>query len=429
MAESDNTSYRPSEIEPKWRHRWESEGLFRVADDASDRTYVLEMFPYPSGDLHMGHLKNYVIGDLLTRVLRADGRNILHPMGYDAFGLPAENAAIQRGVDPGEWTRQNIETYRRTIRQLGLSYDWDRELATCEPEYYRWTQWLFLELYGRGLAYRKVSAVNWCPSCQTVLANEQVEQGLCYRCESAVTKKKLPQWYFKVTAYAQRLLDDLEELVDWPERVKVMQRNWIGRSEGAWVRFTLLAEAARAVEREHGQSQPRLEVFTTRPDTLYGATFLVLAPEHPWVPALVADSPNREAVRRYIDAARLKSEVERTSTDRVQDGVALGHLARNPMTGEGVPIWVADYVIESYGSGAIMGVPAHDGRDHAFAQRYGLEIREVIESPAGSVAPAGQAWEGEGTLVRSGPFSGLPVQEAIAAITAHLEKHGQGDGT
>ncbi|MFC1529713.1 leucine--tRNA ligase [Gemmatimonadota bacterium] len=426
MSEQDNASYNPSVIEPKWRERWESEGLFKAPDDAADPVYVLEMFPYPSGDLHMGHLKNYVIGDLLVRLLVAEGRTVLHPMGYDAFGLPAENAAIQRGVDPREWTLGNIETYRKTIRQLGLSYDWDRELATCDPEYYRWTQWIFLHLYRNGLAYRRSSNVNWCPSCQTVLANEQVEQGGCYRCETEVTKRKLPQWYFRVTDYAERLLQDIELLDKWPERVRTMQENWIGRSEGANVTFPLLDRAKDAVAGAAGLEEPGLEVFTTRPDTLFGATFMVLAPEHEWMEHFLAVSPDREEVAAYIEQALRKSEIERTSTDRVQDGVATGLEALNPLTGEAVPIWVADYVIESYGSGAIMAVPAHDERDHSFARRYGLPIRTVIEPPEGEEAPEDQAWTGPGTLVNSGDFSGLTVEEGIRKTGEHLEAKGQG---
>ena len=429
MSDSDSVHYRPAEIEPKWRGEWENSGIFRARDDAGDRVYVLEMFPYPSGDLHMGHLKNYVIGDLIVRLLVTEGKNVLHPMGYDAFGLPAENAAIERGVDPREWTFRNIENYRETIRKLGLSYDWDRELATCTPEYYRWTQWLFLHLYERGLAYRKSSNVNWCPSCQTVLANEQVEQGACYRCDTPVNKKRLPQWYFKVTDFAERLLADLERLEAWPERVVVMQENWIGRSEGADVFFDLLDEAARAVSEATGIERPRLRVFTTRPDTLFGATFMVLAPEQEWMAHLVDASPNRREVEHYIESALRKTEVERTATDRVQDGVDTGLRARNLLTGEAIPIWVADYVIESYGTGAIMAVPAHDERDHAFAKRYGLEIRTVIEAPGDAPGGREEAWTGTGTLVNSGDFSGMAVEEAIPAICDFLEAEGIGGAT
>ncbi|MFO7768956.1 MAG: leucine--tRNA ligase [bacterium] len=429
MPQQDSSAYKPPEIEPRWRERWEAEGLFRAPDDAPDKTYVLEMFPYPSGDLHMGHLKNYVIGDLLTRVLIADGRTVLHPMGYDAFGLPAENAAIERGIDPRQWTSGNIETYRKTIRKLGLSYDWDREIATCEPDYYRWTQWLFLLLYQRGLAYKKASNVNWCPSCQTVLANEQVEQGLCYRCDTPVTKKKLSQWYFKVTEYADRLLDDLEHLEDWPERVKLMQENWIGRSEGANVLFELVGAAQEAVSGVTEEDEPRLKVFTTRPDTLYGATFMVLAPEHPWGEHLLEVSPNREEMASYIEEALRKSEMERTAADRVQDGVDTGLRARNPLTGEEIPLLVADYVIESYGTGAIMGVPAHDQRDYAFAKRYGLEIRPVIQPPEGIEYPEEGAYDGPGTMMNSGPFNGTPVEEGIQRVAEHLQEQGQGEPT
>jgi leucyl-tRNA synthetase len=427
MAQNDRVDYIPGEIEPRWREAWEAEGLFQARSEADERVYVLEMFPYPSGDLHMGHLKNYVIGDVLARILVAGGRTVLHPIGYDAFGLPAENAAIQRGEDPKEWTFRNIEAYRKTMHKLGLSYDWDREVATCAPDYYRWTQWLFLHLYHRGLAYRRTSSVNWCPSCQTVLANEQVEQGACYRCETPVTKKKLPQWYFKVTDYAQRLLDDIELLEEWPERVRIMQRNWIGRSEGAYVHFDLLDEAARAVTAGTGEEGPRLKVFTTRPDTLYGATFMVLAPEHPYVEHLLKVSPHAEQVGAYIEAALRKSDVERTSTDRVQDGVDTGLTAHNPLTGQAVPVWIADYVIESYGTGAIMAVPAHDERDWAFARRYGLPVPPVIQPEDGAWDVEEGAWSGPGRLVNSGPFDGLSVEEAVPAVSAHLAEQGLGE--
>ncbi len=426
MSEKDNTVYKPEEIEPKWREMWEREGLFKGLDDADDRIYVLEMFPYPSGDLHMGHLKNYVIGDLLARLLVTEGKNVLHPMGYDAFGLPAENAAIERGADPREWTLKNMDCYRGTIHKLGLSYDWDRELATCDAEYYRWTQWIFLHLYRQGLAYRKSSFVNWCPGCQTVLANEQVEAGRCYRCETEVTKKKLPQWYFRVTDYAQRLLDDMDLLEDWPERVKVMQTNWIGRSEGADILFPLQEGAREKVSAATGEANPALKVFTTRPDTLYGATFMVLAPEHQWMEYMLAASPNRGEVEAYIEVALAKTEIERTATDRVQDGMDLGLVALNPATDESIPIYVADYVIESYGGGAIMGVPAHDERDYAFARCYGLEIRKVVDAAEGFDAPEDDAYTGPGIMVNSGPFDGMRVEEATGAISRHLKEKGQG---
>jgi len=426
MSEQDSTTYNPTEIEPKWRKRWEEEGLFKGLDEAEERVYVLEMFPYPSGDLHMGHLKNYVIGDLLARLLVTEGKSVLHPMGYDSFGLPAENAAIERGADPREWTLLNVQKYRETIHKLGLSYDWDRELSTCNPDYYRWTQWIFLHLYEQGLAYRKSSNVNWCPSCQTVLANEQVEGGGCYRCETPVTKKKLPQWYFRVTEYAQRLLEDLELLEDWPERVKVMQANWIGRSEGANVEFPLLEGAKEKVAEGTDESDPVLEVFTTRTDTLFGATFMVLAPEHRWMTYLLEASPNHETVKDYIEEALRKTEIARTAVDRIQDGVDLGLTALNPATGESIPIWVADYVIESYGGGSVMGVPAHDERDYAFACRYGLEIRKVVEAAEGYDAPEDDAYVGPGTLVNSGSFDGLSVNDAIEAISLDLKEKGQG---
>lgn len=426
MPESDNTYYDPRIIEPKWRKYWEEEGIFKGADDADNKAYVLEMFPYPSGDLHMGHLKNYVIGDLLARLLTKEGKSVLHPMGYDAFGLPAENAAIERGIDPRQWTHTNIDNYRKTIHKLGLAYDWDRELATCDPGYYRWTQWIFLHLFEKGLAYRDLSSVNWCPSCQTVLANEQVEGGACYRCESTVEKKKLQQWFFGVTKYAQRLLDDLDLLEEWPERVKVMQANWIGRSEGADVEFSLLGDAKEAVSKGTGEAEPLFRVFTTRPDTVFGATFMVLAPEHRWMEYLLQACPHRDEVEAYIKEALRKTEIERTAADRIQDGVDLGLTALNPATGEAIPVWVADYVIESYGGGAVMGVPAHDERDYAFALSYGLEIRRVVEPEEGSDAPDNEAYTGPGTLINSAPFNGLTVKEAIAAISEYLKERGKG---
>lgn len=370
--------YNPQKIEEKWRDFWRERGFFKAKiHDTRRKFYYLNMFPYPSGKLHAGHGRNYILGDAIVRFLLMRGWNVLNPMGWDAFGLPAENAAIEQGVHPGDWTWQNIREFKRQFRAWGVEYDWDREIATCEPDYYKWTQWLFLKLYEKGLAYRAKGKVNWCPHCEVVLANEQVIGGRCWRCNSLVEKRELEQWYFRITAYAERLLKDLEKL-DWPEHVKKMQENWIGRSEGAEVVF-------RA---ETGQE---IRVFTTRPDTLWGATFLVLAPEHPLVGELTR--PERRAeVKAYQEATDRLTEVERTSTEKEKTGVFLGTYAINPVNGERIPIWIADYVLLGYGTGAIMGVPAHDERDFHFALKHGLPVVPVIAHPAGKAKaylPAG----------------------------------------
>ncbi len=361
--------YDPHVIEEKWRDFWRDRGLFKAKiHDARKKFYYLNMFPYPSGKLHAGHGRNYILGDAIVRFLLMRGWNVLNPMGWDAFGLPAENAAIEHGVNPRDWTWTNIREFKRQFRAWGVEYDWDREIATCEPGYYKWTQWLFLKLFEHGLAYRARGKVNWCPHCEVVLANEQVVGGRCWRCRSLVEKRELEQWYFKITAYAERLLRDLEKL-DWPEHVKKMQENWIGRSEGAEIIFP-------------AEKGPAIKVFTTRPDTLWGATFLVLAPEHPLVPELTAPE-KREAVEAYCAAADRLTEVERTSTEKEKTGVFLGTYATNPATGERIPIWIADYVLMGYGTGAIMGVPAHDARDLQFALNHGLPVIPVIAHPSG----------------------------------------------
>ncbi len=403
--------YSVKDIEKKWQTYWNEIGLFKTKDIPQKKYYVLEMFPYPSGDLHIGHMKNYVIGDVIARYKLMKGFDILHPMGWDAFGLPAENAAIQRNIDPEKWTYNNISVSKNTMKLMGLSYDWEREVTTCAPDYYKWTQWLFLKLYEKGLAYRKKATVNWCPSCQTVLANEQVENGSCYRCHTLVEKRELVQWFFKITDYADRLLKDLDKLDHWPLPVKTMQKNWIGRSEGAEIDF-YIEKIKRTVR-----------VFTTRPDTIYGVTFMVIAPEHELLPQLIEGSEQEHAVQHYVDKAKNKSELERTSL-KEKDGVFTGAYATHPFTGEKIPIWVADYVIMGYGTGIVMGVPAHDDRDFEFAQTYHLPIKTVIrppDIPDFDVLKVGEAYTQKGVMVNSGPYSGMPSEEGIQAILKDLK--------
>ena len=410
--------YDPAAIEARWHEIWEREGVFDVPNpapgDAGERFYVLEMLPYPSGELHMGHVKNYTMGDVVTLYKRRNGQRVMHPMGYDAFGLPAENAAIRSGRHPAVSTRENIAAIRRQMKRMGWSIDWNRELSTCEPDYYRWTQWIFLRLHEAGLAFRKSAVVKWCPKDQTVLANEQVIDGRCERCGSEVEARTLDQWFFKITDYADRLLDDLEH-VQWPERVVTMQRNWIGRSHGAEVKFTL----------DDGTELP---VFTTRPDTLFGATFFVLAPEHPLADE-IAISDRAEAVAEYVRHAAARSAVERAEA-REKTGVFTGRHVTNPVNGEQIPVWVADYVLAEYGTGAIMAVPAHDERDHEFAEAHGLEIRPVV-APRDAELPAGAyvAHTHDEVLVNSGEFSGLAAPEGARAIVAQLEADERGRGT
>ena len=412
-------------IEPRWREFWQREGIFNAGrrPDAPNR-YILEMFPYPSGDLHVGHLKNYVIGDALTRYYVIRGYDVLHPFGWDAFGLPAENAAIKFKKHPREWTYNNIAESKRSLDIAGIMYDWSREVTTCAPDYYKWNQWLFQLLYKKGLAYRAKSLVNWDPVDQTVLANEQVDaEGRSWRSGAKVEKRELEQWFFKITAYAERLLQDLDKLTDWPERVKVMQRNWIGRSEGAEVDFPVAGDDALSIK-----------VFTTRPDTLWGATFMVLAPEHPLVAQLT--TPERKAeVDAYVAQARLKSEIDRTSTAKEKTGVFIGAYATNPVNGEQIPIWIADYVLTGYGTGAIMAVPAHDQRDFEFARQFGLPIILVVQ-PEGQSMSADElteAWPDEGVMVNSGPLDGVPAGkgagQSVKAAIAWLEERGKGKGT
>jgi len=422
---TDSSRYRPQAIEPQWQRLWNEHQLWATAADGGPREtfYALSMFPYPSGSLHMGHVRNYVITDVVARVMRMRGRQVLHPMGWDAFGLPAENAAIERGVDPARWTEQNIAAMRGQLNQLGLSIDWDRQLTTCRPDYYRWTQWLFLQLLEAGLAYQKEASVNWDPVDQTVLANEQVDsEGRSWRSGAPVEKRKLRQWFLKITAYADQLLDDLPKLQGWPERVRTMQANWIGRSSGAELIFEV-------VDAEGQASGARITVFTTRPDTIFGASYVVLAPEHPLVPQLTTDA-ERIHVEAFCDLVSRQSEQERTAEDRAKRGVPIGARVRNPANGELIPLWIADYVLADYGTGAVMGVPAHDQRDFLFARQYELPVNQVI-IPEGSDEHAyeGGAWTEAGVLIHSGRFDGLPSTEARQAITAAAEAEGWGRET
>lgn len=412
--------YNFREVEPKWQEFWRKNNYFKSYVEAEKpKYYVLEMFPYPSGEPHMGHIKNYVIGDVVARYKHFQGYNVLHPMGWDAFGLPAENAAIKYKIHPAVWTKNNIQKMKNTLIKMGISYDWDREISTCQPDYYKWTQWMFLQLYKRGLAYKDKSVVNWCPSCQTVLANEQVVEGRCERCETEVDKKELSQWFFRITAYAQRLLEDMELLKEWPERVLTMQRNWIGRSEGARVEFSL---------KDLKGDKKTIPVFTTRPDTLYGVTYFVLAPEHPLVPEIIEDSPYKKEVQTFIKEVSKESMIERTSTSLDKKGCFTGKYVINPLNNEEIPIWVANYVLMEYGTGAVMGVPAHDQRDFEFAKKYNLPIRVVIEPKEQEYLSElkERAFEGEGIMVNSGPFNGLSSSEALGKITDYLIKKGVG---
>jgi len=411
MANSE--PYIPQEIEPKWQQRWEADKIYRqMVDWSRPKHYALTMLPYPSGDLHIGHWWAMAPSDARARYMRMKGYNVLFPMGFDAFGLPAENAAIQRGIHPAEWTYRNIERMRQQLKSMGAMFDWEREIITSDPEYYKWTQWFFLQFYKRGLAYKAWAAVDFCPHCNTTLAREQVvgEDRRCERCGTPVIKKELEQWFFKITAYAEELLDFSK--MEWPERVVAMQRNWIGRSEGAEITFT-------------SEQEDPIVVFTTRPDTLYGATFVVLAPEHPLVAKLTA--PEHEVrVQNYVNQARRQSEIDRLAADRPKTGVFTGAYARHPLTGERLPIFVGDYVLMTYGTGAIMGVPAHDERDFAFAQEHGLPIPVVIAPPGWNGQPLTEAYTEPGIMVNSGPFSGLPSEEGKAAITRALEERGLG---
>ncbi len=412
--------YDFSEIERKWQKIWEDEEAFKTVEDtAKEKFYVLEMFPYPSGKLHMGHVRNYSIGDVLARFKKMAGYNVLHPMGYDAFGLPAENAAIQHKVEPAEWTWGNIAEMNRQLRQLGLSYDWDREVATAHPSYYKWMQWIFIQFYKAGLAYKKESQVNWCPSCQTVLANEQVVDGCCERCGTLVGKKNLSQWYFKITDYAERLLSNLDKLDGWPNKVKIMQRNWIGKSYGAEATFDIQ------------DYDEKLTVFTTRIDTIYGTTFMVLAPEYPSVPDMVKGTEYEADTMAYIERCARMSEIDRTSTTNEKTGVFIGKYAINPFTGKTMPIYISDYVLMGYGTGAVMGVPAHDQRDFEFAKKFGIEIVPVIDpqDPDVDLNDLKEACAAEGKVINSGEFNGMDNKEAIDRIAEVAEERGIGRKT
>ena len=409
--------YNFTEIEKKWQDVWEKEDAFKTVEDYDkEKYYVLEMFPYPSGKLHMGHVRNYSIGDVIARFKRLKGYNVLHPMGWDSFGLPAENAAIKNDIHPAIWTDSNIAEMHRQLQGLGFSYDWDREVATCKEEYYKWMQWIFIQFYNKGLAYKKDNPVNWCPSCQTVLANEQVVDGCCERCHTPVTKKRLSQWYLKITDYADRLLKDLDKMPGWPEKVKLMQKNWIGRSTGAEVTF------------EIENFSKKLQIYTTRPDTLFGVTYMVLAPEHPFVPELTNGTKYEAAVKAYQEECQHKSEIERTSLTKEKTGVFTGCYGINPVNGKKVPIFISDYVMMDYGTGAIMAVPAHDQRDFEFAKKFDLDIVPVVDSqnPEIDINNLTEAFVAEGTMINSGKYTGMNNKEAIEEITKDLEADGLG---
>ena len=401
------------EMEQAARQLWNAEGLFEIRDPmkAERPFYCLNMFPYPSGDLHVGHGRNYILGDVVTRLKRMQGHSVLSPMGWDAFGLPAENAAIANMIHPAVWTRRNIARMKEQLISWGLAYDWGREIASCDPGYYKWTQWLFIQLYKRGLAYRAKGAVNWCPSCNTVLANEQVVEGQCERCGTPVETRDLEQWYFKITAYASPLLEDLDLLTHWPEKVRVMQANWIGRSEGASIRFPIRGR------------EDSIEVFTTRPDTLYGATYVVLAAEHPLVSRLHAEGSLSTAAADLVDRLKRARMENRFAVEAEKEGVHAGIQAVHPLTLTPLPVWIANYVLMGYGTGAIMAVPAHDQRDFEFARKYGMPIVEVVRPQTGAY-DGKAAYEGEGVLVNSASFDGLGSTDGRRAIVEALGKQG-----
>lgn len=412
-------SYYPQEIEKKWQKVWEDNKAFKTTDDSDKpKYYALSMFPYPSGKLHMGHVRNYTITDVIARYKKMNGFNVLHPMGWDSFGLPAENAAMKHGANPETWTDENIKYMTKQLKMLGLSYDWDREVTTCKPDYYKWTQWLFLQLYKKGLAYKKEAAVNWCEECGTVLANEQVIDGKCWRCDHVVEKKYLSQWFLKITDYAEVLLDDLDKLTGWGDNVKTMQANWIGKSQGAILRF-------KVCDMPDG-SELEIPVYTTRPDTAYGITYLVVAPEYKDIEKLTTPE-NKKAVEEYRANARKMTEIERLSTERVKTGVPLGTHCINPFTGEKFPLWTADYALVEYGTGAVMAVPTHDTRDFDFAKKYNLPMKVVIENPENPSDCKDAAYTEPGIMVNSGEFNGMKNEDAKKAITEKAEKEGFGE--
>ncbi|MBI2451331.1 MAG: leucine--tRNA ligase [Parcubacteria group bacterium] len=402
--------YNPSKIEKKWQKWWETKKIYEVKDKVKGREnfYHLVMFPYPSGDIHIGHWYNFVGADVFARLKKMQGFNVLSPIGFDAFGLPAENAAIKRKIHPQAWTFKNIKKMQKQLRSIGAIYDWSREIITAEPEYYKWTQWMFLQLYKKGLAYRKKAKANWCNNCRTVLANEQVIEGKCERCDSITYQKEIDQWLFKITDYAERLLKDIEKL-DWPEKTKIMQKNWIGRSEGWEIQFLI------------PNQEISISIFTTRPDTLFGSTYMVLAPEHPLVDKLTIEQKEKE-VERYREKTKRKSELERIGAGLEKTGVFIGAYALNPVTNERIPIWISDYVLLGYGTGAIMAVPAHDQRDFEFAKKFNLLIREVVRGPKSG--PLEKAWEGEGDLINSSWFTGMASGKAKDEIGEYLKKRG-----
>ena len=409
-------AYFPQEIEKRWQEIWERENVFHTPDNSDKpKYYALSMFPYPSGKLHMGHVRNYTITDVIARFKKMQGYNVLHPMGWDSFGLPAENAAMKHGADPAKWTDENIAYMTKQLKMLGLSYDWQREVTTCKPDYYKWTQWLFIQLYKKGLAYKKEAAVNWCDNCGTVLANEQVIDGKCWRCDSVVEKKYLSQWFFKITDYAERLLEDLDKLPGWGDNVKTMQANWIGKSQGAIIKFK--------VKEVEGLEVP---VYTTRPDTVYGITYLVVAPEYKDIEKLTTPE-NKQAVEEYRANARKMTEIERLSTERVKTGVPLGTHCINPFNGEEFPLWTADYALVEYGTGAVMAVPTHDTRDFDFAKKYNLPMKVVIQNKENPSDCKEAAYTEEGVLVNSNEFNGMKNTDAKKAITQKAVDEGFGE--
>jgi leucyl-tRNA synthetase len=413
-------SYKPSNIEPKWQNLWEKGQKYHVNEDGTKtKYYLLEMFPYPSGKIHMGHVRNYSIGDLLARFRIMQGYNVLHPMGWDAFGLPAENAAIKHGVHPAKWTKDNINSMKKQLKRMGYSYDWDRELSTCSEIYAKWEQWLFLTMYEQGLAYKKEAPVNWCSNCQTVLANEQVENGRCWRCDTLVTPKQFSQWFLKITHYADDLLAGCDSLTGWPEKVVTMQKNWIGKSYGLEIDFPL------------ADKDGSLRVFTTRQDTIYGATFMSIAPEHPMVQELSHGTPREQEVRAFVQRVSMQDKTVRTSEDVVKEGIFIGSHCINPMTGNKIPIFVANFVLLEYGTGAIMAVPTHDQRDFEFAQKYNIPLKIVIQPPDKNLKEEEmtQAYTEQGIMVNSGQFDGLVNTKAMDRIADYMEEKGIGRRT
>lgn len=404
-------------IEAKWQANWDKMGLYKTPEHPKKKFYLLEMFAYPSGDIHIGHFRNYTIGDVFWRYLKMKGYDLLHPFGWDAFGLPAEEAAIKNKLHPSNWTLNNIKKSRETLKTLSISYDWEREVITCLPDYYKWTQWVFLALYKRGLVHRAGATVNWCPSCKTALANEEAQSGRCWRCDTEITTRELEQWFVKITDYADRLLNDLDKLTNWPENIKIMQRNWIGRSEGTEIKFQV--------------PNPKLQisVFTTRPDTIYGVTFMVMAPEHPLINQLTTPE-NRDKVNAYIKQSKAKSEIDRTAVGE-KDGVFTGSYATNPLSGEKVQLWVADYVLMHYGTGIVMGVPAHDQRDFLFAKKYNVPVKVVINPPGKNLSTdtMTEAYAEPGVMTNSGPFNGVPSEEGIKKVTEYVNEKGLGKST